>query len=418
VPCPEATPGFDCGTLRVPLRRTRGAGRGATLDLRVAVQDVAGAPRGVLVALTGGPGQPGLPFARRVQERLGSGLRGYRLVLLDQRGTGANAIRCRALQAAVGASDVAVPPATAVRSCGTQLGEDRDAYATAATVEDLDDLRRALRAPELSLLGTSYGAFVAERYALGHPRTTARLVLDSVVPEEGAELLYRTALRATARVLRDVCRARSCPGDPVADLAAIVRREPDAAVPLFDALVAFSIGAPAFPGVPEALHAARRGARRHLDRVIAVGSAHDATARDLSSGLHAATLCADSPAPWGGPDTEPAGRRAALRRAIARLGPSATAPFPPRVAGEQGLVPTCLHWPRTTAPPPPPRGPIRAPALLLNGDRDLSTPLEWARAQAARMPGARLVVVRGAGHSTISRSAVARRAARAFLQEG
>ncbi|QEC48144.1 hypothetical protein FSW04_11580 [Baekduia soli] len=46
---------------------------------------------------------------------------------------------------------------------------------------------------------------------------------------------------------------------------------------------------------------------------------------------------------------------------------------------------------------------MRAPALLLAADRDLSTPLEWAREQAARMPAAHLVVVPGAGHSTLSR---------------
>ena len=36
--------------------------------------------------------------------------------------------------------------------------------------------------------------------------------------------------------------------------------------------------------------------------------------------------------------------------------------------------------------------------LLLAGDRDLSTPLEWAKRAAARAPGGRLIVVKGAGH--------------------
>ena len=38
------------------------------------------------------------------------------------------------------------------------------------------------------------------------------------------------------------------------------------------------------------------------------------------------------------------------------------------------------------------------PALLLNGDRDLSTPMEWARRAAERAPGGRLLIVKGAGH--------------------
>ena len=41
--------------------------------------------------------------------------------------------------------------------------------------------------------------------------------------------------------------------------------------------------------------------------------------------------------------------------------------------------------------------------LILAGDRDVSTPLVWAKATAAAMPGSRLVVVPGAGHSVQSR---------------
>jgi pimeloyl-ACP methyl ester carboxylesterase len=53
--------------------------------------------------------------------------------------------------------------------------------------------------------------------------------------------------------------------------------------------------------------------------------------------------------------------------------------------------------------------------LLLAGDRDLATPLEDARAQAARTPDGRVVVVAGAGHVVTSSSAVGRRAVARFL---
>jgi pimeloyl-ACP methyl ester carboxylesterase len=57
------------------------------------------------------------------------------------------------------------------------------------------------------------------------------------------------------------------------------------------------------------------------------------------------------------------------------------------------------------------------PVLLLAGDHDLSTPLAWARAEAARAPRGRLVVVHGAGHSVQSRalSDEGRAAVAAFL---
>src|SRR5262245_5186095 len=62
-PC-DGTPGFTCGTLSVPLdhsRRTPG-----TLGLHVAMADNADAPRGVLLVLSGGPGQPGVSLVNRV----------------------------------------------------------------------------------------------------------------------------------------------------------------------------------------------------------------------------------------------------------------------------------------------------------------------------------------------------------------
>jgi pimeloyl-ACP methyl ester carboxylesterase len=43
------------------------------------------------------------------------------------------------------------------------------------------------------------------------------------------------------------------------------------------------------------------------------------------------------------------------------------------------------------------------PTLILAGDRDLSTPLEWAREEAANAPLAELVIVHGASHSIQSR---------------
>ena len=42
--------------------------------------------------------------------------------------------------------------------------------------------------------------------------------------------------------------------------------------------------------------------------------------------------------------------------------------------------------------------------LLLAGERDLSTPLSWARAEAAKAPDGKLVIVPGAGHSVQTRS--------------
>jgi pimeloyl-ACP methyl ester carboxylesterase len=411
-PCPDAT-GFTCSTLDVPLDHSgRMAG---TLHLPVAAADNVDAPRGVLVVLTGGPGQGGVAFVSRVRARMRAVLRGYRLVMLDQRGTGAHALSCPALQRAMGTSDLTVPPRGAVEACARKLGERRRFYSTADTVADLEALRVALGADKLALDGTSYGTFVAERYAIAHPDRVSRLVLDSVVPAAGLDGLEVDGMREVARVLRAVCRAQHCPGDPAADLAAVVRARHDGPE-LYDTLVAMSVGAPSFPGVLGALRAARRGDAGRLERIVrAVRSAQRAPAGVLSQGLHAATICADLRPPWGGSAAPLAGREAALRRAAVAVDPT---PFDRATATGNGVALTCLRWPPTPAPPAPRTSDLPpVPTLLLAGGRDLSTPLPWAREQRAHTPNGKLVVVPDSGHSVQSRApgGEGRRAVQRFL---
>src|SRR5439155_26720954 len=117
-----------CSTLTVPLDHT-GRAAGA-LSLAVATADNAAAPKGVLLLITGGPGQPGVPSLDRLPVMLGAELQAYRLVVYDQRGTGAGAADCQGLQQALGTSDLTAPPTTAVRGCGRQLGARRQFFGT------------------------------------------------------------------------------------------------------------------------------------------------------------------------------------------------------------------------------------------------------------------------------------------------
>ena len=90
-PCPGMG-GFTCSTLAVPLDRS-GRVKGA-LQLNVAAADNIRADRGVLLFLTGGPGQPGVTAVTRIVLRLTPVLAAYRLVMVDQRGTGGTVIQC------------------------------------------------------------------------------------------------------------------------------------------------------------------------------------------------------------------------------------------------------------------------------------------------------------------------------------
>jgi pimeloyl-ACP methyl ester carboxylesterase len=402
-----SAPRFTCSTLIVPLDHSgKVAG---TLRLQVAASPNGGARKGILLVLTGGPGQPGVANVTKVARRLAPVLDDYRLVMLDQRGTGATALVCPALQAQMGASDLRPPTAAAVRDCAARIGPRRRFYSTLDTVADLELLRRALGVETWVVDGISYGSYVAARYGLLHPGHVEKLVLDSVVPYDGIDMLAVTSMPATARVLRDVCRRSRCEADPVADLARVVRRERNGPA-LLDTLVLTSIVDPTFTqlnDVPGLLRSAARGLAPALDVFLTnFQRGSSAPARYLSQGLHASTLCTDLRGPWGRSSAAEGSRRAAVDRALAHLSSRAVWPFDRRTARLNGLLQTCLYWPVTQPAPAPTRGArLSPPTLILAGGHDLSTPLEWARHEAALARDGHLVVVPVAGHSIQTRDA-------------
>lgn len=371
--------------------------RPGSLRLRVAAADGRAAPRGVLLVIAGGPGQPAVPGVARIEKALAGALSEYRLVVYDQRGTGAGALDCPALQEVMGGSDLYPPSAAAVRACARTVGARRAFYGTDDVVADMELLRQALGADTWTLDGISYGTFVGERYAIAYPKRVSRLVLDSVVPHNAGFELLPIQLRSAGRVLRLVCGA-TC----VSDLAAVVRRQRNGPR-LLDALALMSIVDPTFHSprdLADALHRARRGDLAALNDLLqTVRHWNAASAEELSQGLHASALCADWRFPWGDSQTPVSGRGAKLARDASRLRPQSVAPFDRATATGNGVVQECLPWSPTGPTPDSARLLPRVPTLLVSGDRDLSTPLEWARREMAITPVGRLVVVHGAGHS-------------------
>ena len=156
-----------------------------------------------------------------------------------------------------------------------------------------------------------------------------------------------------------------------------------------------------YPRVLDALEAGAAGDTSLLDAVVdAVHTGGTAgSPRDFSSGAHIATMCADTPMPWGDAEVALVERGAALDAALAELRPEDTWPYPVSVASEIGVVQSCLHWPVTEF-----RAPITTPLtgfpiLVLTGALDLSTPVENAEAAAMTLPDATFVTVPGAGHA-------------------
>jgi pimeloyl-ACP methyl ester carboxylesterase len=406
---------FTCAILEVPLDRAD-AGRG-TLPLRVAVESEVSADRGVLLVLAGGPGQAGVPLIKRLVDNLGGNVvHAYRIAVLDERGTGATALRCPDLQRAMGFSDLTPPAASAVRSCAGIVGNDREFYSTDDVVADIDQLRRGLGAEKMTLYGTSYGTFVAEQYALAHPGRTRALVLDSVVPHGGVDPLAVDVMQAARRVLRDACAENRCVGDPVDDAAVVVAREHDG-VELLDLATMMSIVDPGFEPLLEALHAAAQGSTNQLQALLrGYRNGFQGPADELSQGLHASALCSDWRFPWGTSAAPVARRETAVDAAVSALSAADLSPFDANTAAGNGFLRQCLPW------PPVPDAPLvrdgnlpDVPTLLLAGTHDLSTPLEWAQRESRQAPGGHLVIVPGAGHGVARQGGKGLAALRGFL---
>ena len=77
-------------------------------------------------------------------------------------------------------------------------------------------------------------------------------------------------------------------------------------------------------------------------------------------------------------------------------------PYTRETSAGSGFTQECLRWHSRPSAEPPSRLPD-VPVLLINGDHDLSTPMEWAREEARHAPDGRLVIVKGASHSIQNR---------------
>jgi pimeloyl-ACP methyl ester carboxylesterase len=417
-PACAGVPAFTCTTLRVPLDHQRPDG--PTLELSVAAADNVDAPRGVLLMLTGGPGQPGVPLLPRIRNNLDADvLREYRLVMYDQRGTGSRGINCPSLQAAVGGSDYLTPPPEAVKDCAQRIGPGLGYYGTPDTVEDIELLRQHLGVDRLTLDGTSYGSFTAAQYGLKYPDRVQALVLDSVVPHKGFDPFGVDLMAATGGVLRAACRQDpACTSDPVADLAWLVRHgELDGAplngTSLLESLSVSSLNSfnPSLKGIPAILHSTRNGDYTGLKELLQQVSSKSVPYDDLSAGLHLATLCSDLRFPWSSGSTD---RRAAVEAAVRRLDPQRLYPYDVRTARNQLVIEGCMRWPAKRVSMYPAEQELLPRTLILHGSNDLFCPVAWAQWEKEHARDARLVVVPGRGHS-VQRDPRGREAVRAFL---
>jgi pimeloyl-ACP methyl ester carboxylesterase len=348
---------------------------------------------------------------------------GYTLVAFDNRGTGKSGlIDCAALQRAVGVSVERERALT--RDCAEQIGPTRRFYATRDHAEDIESVRTALGFGRVALYGVSYGTKLALAYALAHPSSVDRLVLDSIVPPSYPDPFEAPVLTQMPATLNAFCAGARCRGatsnfgGEVAALANQLEAKPAQGVVIApgggrktvrmngEDLVGLVIDSDLSPGLaaelPAAVHAARGGYTRPLLRLFDIDQrTSNLDSAELSFGLNVATNCADGHFPWS-PDTPVDARTGIWNSAVAAQPAGSFGPFG-AWAARLGTASLCLEWPSPSGNTPLGPGPFpNVPVLLVDGGYDLRTPVANAVAVARQFPQSHLIVVPGVGHSVLT----------------
>jgi len=414
-----------CVAFPVPENWDEPGGRQIHLRLAVVRANSASAAADPIVFLDGGPGGaatddfPGIAPAFE-------GLRLRRHVLLvDQRGTGgSNPLSCDSeAEDADQAADQAAEQRTAdararalaeLRACLARV-TPRAApqfYTTSAAVRDLEAVREALGAPQLNLLGISYGTRMAQQYARRYPGQVRTVVLDSPVPNDlalGSE--HARNLDAVLHELSLRCRSEQrCQrqfDDPYALLQRVQARlrEHPVTLELRDPytfksrqrqigaegvaqLIRFYAYSPLTAAlIPYVLKEADAGRYAPLlgQTQLVVGEISDS----MDSGMALSVICSE--------DADLL--RVRPEDADTVLGNAIT----------ESLLAACTVWPHGTRPVgfrEPLRGTL--PVLILSGRHDPVTPVRYAEAIASHLSRVKLLVLAGQGHGLVGTGCVPR----------
>jgi pimeloyl-ACP methyl ester carboxylesterase len=356
--------------------------------------------------LAGGPGQAAVESFPIVAPAFEEARKQRHVILVDQRGTGgSNPLACR-WDEDVGDQDMAL----AVReteACRDRLAKHADLarYTTTDAVRDLDAVRKALGVARVNLVGVSYGTRVAQQYAMRHPQATRSIVLDSPVPNTlvlgnifARNLDDALALQFGRCTQDPTCRGKL--GDPRRELdrllatlrseAPLVRyRDPTTGeyrskrlqpMALAGLVRMYAYQPTAAALLPVLIHEANAGRYEGLAALVEMmlGELEDM----MAMGMQLSVVCSED----GG-----------------RIAPNAQDEN--TVLGHMltdFLSAQCKVWPKA-APPADFHRPLatKVPALVLAGEYDPVTPPRYGREIVRSLPGGRLFVLRGQGHSVL-----------------
>lgn len=414
--------GAVCGTVRVPLVRTRPELGGTTVAYAlIGHRDTSRPAKGTVTINPGGPGNSAIASASLYARMFRGLLKDHDLLLVDPRGVNrSDPVSCGALGSLPAVRDDFV---RAIGECGRTLGVRARGYTSAEIADDIDAVRAKLRIERLDLLGESYGTYLMTVYARRHPGRVRSAVLSSAYPLD-FDVWERPNARAARRALRLVCErsAGACDGDRVLrDIARLAQRLRTQPIPytlngqrreLDDtalAAITYNLAKTAPAGIGDLPAMVRRAL--HADDAPLIEAARQvaplsgsALRQDERQPFNpeqaAAVACNDYPTAWN--------RRAPVATRLRQFAAGRAAvperaywPFGKRAwtSVNYGKGNACVRWPDRHGPRRPTGGPFPdVPVLVTSGDLDANTPTESGRQAARRFRRATVVEVPNVGH--------------------
>ena len=414
-PCSLSSPmGRDtleaqCATYEVPEDRANPTGR--KIALNIAWLEPTGngekLPDPVLF-LAGGPGQAAVATYPAMDASFREVRKQRSVILIDQRGTGkSNLLAC---EGGDDAQDMDISPAAMqahAQHCMEVLSAKADLrhYTTTDAIADLDEVRQAIGAAQVNLVGVSYGTRVAQQYAMRYPANTRSIVLDSVVPNtlQLGNIFARNLDDALALQFAVCSNDPACKdklGDPRAELDALLAklRAQPVAVQYRDAssgeLKQGTLRAESVAGLvrmyaymplasallPKLIHEANAGRFENLMALVQMMSGEMKDA--MAMGMQLSVVCSED-----------------ADSMMARAEDEGT------VLGNQmadGMAAMCKAWPKGKMPADFHDALASdVPALVLEGEFDPVTPPRYGEEVVKTLPNGRLFVLRGQGHSVL-----------------
>ena len=404
---------LQCGSIKRPLNPAEPDGVQVDIHFLVVPAMARNKQPDPILMLAGGPGQSALAVAPMVMGRLVRLNNRRDIVFIDQRGTGKSApLQC--------ADERHLPFAEALdaqalfkrlETCRQNLSKlphgDMRFYSTTIAMQDFEEVRVALGAPQWNLIGGSYGTRAALEYLRLFPAQVRRTVLDGVAPpdmvlpasfsSDGQAALDASLLACE----KEPACAQQFPGlrQDWAGLLHSMPRQVSVRHPLTGQPESFTLSRPMLmrsvrlplyspalaSALPAAIHAASEGRFEALMGLT--GALANSKSSRLAEGMHFSVVCAED---------------------VPRLDLSKDKPGADFGRDDVQLyAQVCQQWPRAQIEPaffsmPP----TTSPVLLLSGGADPATPPRHGEraAKALGTANAKLVqhiVVPEAGHGVM-----------------